>query len=341
MFLNFFTFVKNLILLLDNHNRVINYLRLAVTDRCNLRCTYCMPENGLNWLARKDLMSYEEMLRICSLLVDMGINKIRITGGEPFVRKDIILFISELAKLKGLEQINMTTNGVLTAPYVSEFKRLKIKSCNLSLDTLDRERFFEITRRDELLQVMETLEKLLFYGIETKINAVVMENKNTDEIVKMVEMTKHLPISMRFIEEMPFNGAENDFSGIKWNSEKILATIKEKYPTIEKTIDPPNATAFNYRIPNHKGTIGIIAAYSRSFCGTCNRIRLTPDGGLKTCLYGDNILNVKDLLRNSFLNKDIENELLRVFSARAKDGFEAEKMRDKSSAFASMATIGG
>ena len=328
-------------MLLDNHNRVINYLRLAVTDRCNLRCTYCMPENGLDWLARKDLMSYEEMLRICSLLVDMGINKIRITGGEPFIRKDIMLFISELAKLNRLEQINMTTNGVLTAPYISEFKRLKIKSCNLSLDTLDRERFFEITRRDELLQVMETLEKLLFYGIETKINAVVMENKNTDEIVNMVEMTKHLPISMRFIEEMPFNGAKNDFSGIKWNFEKILATIKEKYPTIEKTIDPPNATAFNYKIPNHKGTIGIIAAYSRSFCGTCNRIRLTPDGNLKTCLYGDNILNIKDLLRNSFSNKDIEKELSSVFNTRAKDGFEAEKMRDKSSIFASMATIGG
>src|SRR4051812_2172253 len=151
--------------LFDNHGRPINYLRLAVTDRCNLRCFYCMPENGIDWLERKELMSYEEMLRICTLLVKMGIEKIRITGGEPFVRKGIMSFLADLSKL-GLKQLTVTTNGVLTAPLVPELKKLGINSVNLSMDTIDRNRFFAITRRDELPQVLETMEQLLRHDME-------------------------------------------------------------------------------------------------------------------------------------------------------------------------------
>ena len=145
----------------DNHGRTINYLRLAVTDRCNLRCFYCMPEEGIDWLSRSELMTYEEMLRICSLLVKMGVEKIRITGGEPFVRKDIMKLLASLSLIQGLQQITVTTNGVLTAPLVPELKKIGIHSVNLSLDTLDRNRFFSITRRDELPKVLETLEQLL------------------------------------------------------------------------------------------------------------------------------------------------------------------------------------
>ncbi len=328
-------------MLFDNHNRKINYLRLAVTDRCNLRCTYCMPEHGLEWLSRKELMSYEEMLRVCTLLVNMGIEKIRITGGEPFVRKDIMQFMSALAALDGLKQLNITTNGILTAPYISEFKKLKIRSVNLSLDTLDRERFFEITRRDELLDVMHTLDELLKYGLEVKINAVVMEGKNIQDILPLVELTKKMPISVRFIEEMPFNGEGNAYSGLHWNYIKILETIKEQYPDIQKIPDPPNATAYHYQIPNHKGTVGIIAAYTRSFCGTCNRIRLTPEGVLKTCLYGDGVMNVKDLMRRHPSNDELHSQLLNVLQHRAKDGWEAERNRDPHNVHSSMATIGG
>ena len=136
-------------MLTDNYGRKVNYLRLAVTDRCNLRCFYCMPEDGLNWLSRAELMTYEEMLQICALLVGMGIEKIRITGGEPFVRKDIMEFLSALSKVKGLNELTITTNGVLTAPYVADLKKIGVKSVNLSLDTLDAGRFFNITRRDE------------------------------------------------------------------------------------------------------------------------------------------------------------------------------------------------
>ncbi|HTE00272.1 MAG TPA: GTP 3',8-cyclase MoaA [Mucilaginibacter sp.] len=329
-------------MLTDNHGRKINYLRLAVTDRCNLRCFYCMPEEGLNWLSRKELMSYEEMLQSCTLLVKMGIEKIRITGGEPFVRKDIMQLLTALSGLQGLNELTITTNGVLTAPLVPELKKIGIKSINLSLDTLDANRFFSITKRDEFGKVMETLEQLLKHDIEVKINAVVMDGKNTQDIIPLIELTKELPVSVRFIEEMPFNGDGHVYEGLKWDYVRILGEIKIKYPSIEKLQDPTYSTSYNYHIPGHKGSIGIIAAYSRTFCGTCNRIRITPQGELKTCLYDAGVLNIKDLIRSGISENDLQAALLNTFSHRPKDGWEAEHNRNiNDPAHESMATIGG
>lgn len=324
-------------MLRDNHGRVINYLRLAVTDRCNLRCFYCMPEEGIDWLSRKELMTYEEMLRVCSLLVKMGIEKIRITGGEPFVRRDIMPFLSSLSKLNGLKELTVTTNGVLTAPLIPELKRLGIKSINLSLDTLDRNRFFAITRRDELPAVMYTMEQLLHHGMEVKVNAVVMDGKNTQDITSLVELTKDLPVSVRFIEEMPFNGGDMHYASLKWDHIKILEAIKEHFPGIKKMQDPAYSTSYNYHIPGHKGSVGIIASYTRSFCGTCNRIRITPQGMLKTCLYDNGVLNIKDLVRDGLGDDQIGGELLKAIGSRAKDGWQAEKNK----VHESMAAIGG
>jgi molybdenum cofactor biosynthesis protein A len=329
-------------LLSDNHGRKINYLRLAVTDRCNLRCFYCMPEEGLNWLSRNELMTYEEMLQICSLLVGMGIEKIRITGGEPFVRKDIMQFLTSLSKLKGLNELTITTNGVLTAPHIPELKAIGINSINLSLDTLDANRFFGITGRDEFSNVMETLEQSLKYGIDVKINAVVMDGKNIQDINPLVQLTKDLPVSVRFIEEMPFNGDGHVYGGLKWDYLRILEEIKEKYPDIHKIDDPLFSTSYNYQIPGHKGSIGIIAAYSRTFCGTCNRIRITPVGELKTCLYDNGILNIKNLMRQGTNEDDLKDILIKTFNQRAKDGWEAERLRKENiGVHESMATIGG
>jgi len=326
----------------DNHGRKINYLRLAVTDKCNLRCFYCMPENGLHWTARNELMTLEEMTHICSLLVHMGISKIRITGGEPFVRKDIMELLTNLAAMEKLEALTLTTNGVLTAPHVKDFKKFGITSVNLSIDTLDRDRFFSITRRDELPNVLKTLDALLFHKVETKINAVVMDGKNTQDIGSLADFTRDIPVSVRFIEEMPFNGGESHQPGIEWNYIKILQTLKDRYPDITKIPDPPFSTSYNYQIPGHQGNIGIIAAYSRSFCGSCNRIRLTPVGQLKTCLYDDGVLNIKDLIRNGSSDEAIRSELLAAFGQRAKDGFEAERKRNgRNPVHESMATIGG
>ena len=329
-------------MLIDNHGRTINYLRLAVTDRCNLRCFYCMPENGIDWLSRSELMTYEELLRICSLLVKMGVEKIRITGGEPFVRKDIMKFLAALSLTKGLQQITITTNGVLTAPLVPELKSLGIKSVNLSLDTLDRNRFFSISKRDELPRVLETLDQLLRYNMDVKINAVVMDGKNTQDILSLVELTKELPVSVRFIEEMPFNGGGSHYVKLQWNYIRILETIKEKYPDIQKTPDPPYSTSYNYHIPNHKGNVGIIAAYTRTFCGTCNRIRITPVGVFKTCLYDNGVLNIKELIRNGLSDDAIATHLINAIQHRSKDGWEAERLRkEKMPVHESMATIGG
>jgi len=296
----------------------------------------------LNWLSRSELMSYEEMLQACQLLVKMGIEKIRITGGEPFVRRDLMKFLTALSNIKGLNELTLTTNGVLTAPLVPELKKLGIRSLNLSLDTLDANRFFAITHRDEFGKVMETLDELLKHGIEVKINAVVMDGKNTQDIIPLVEMTKELPVNVRFIEEMPFNGEGHVYNGLKWDYVRILDEIKQQYPQIQKLQDGPYSTSYNYRIPGHKGNVGVIAAYSRTFCGTCNRIRITPDGILKTCLYDEGVMNVKDLMRSGIAENDLQNKLLDAFGNRAKDGWEAERKRNVNDpAHESMATIGG
>jgi cyclic pyranopterin phosphate synthase len=301
-----------------------------------------MPEEGLNWLTRSELLTYEEMLSVCSLLVKMGIEKIRITGGEPFVRKDIMQLLRALSELQGLNELTITTNGVLTAPFIPELKKIGVRSVNLSLDTLDANRFFAITKRDEFASVMETFEQLLKHDIEVKINAVVMDGKNTQDIIPLVELTRDLPVSVRFIEEMPFNGDGHIYTGLQWDYIRILDEIKQKYPDISKLTDSPYSTSYNYQIPGHKGNVGVIAAYSRTFCGTCNRIRITPDGELKTCLYDTGVLNIKDLIRKGLTDSDLENELLNVFSHRSKDGWEAEKNRSKNlPAHESMATIGG
>lgn len=330
-----------LIVLKDNHGRAIQYLRLAVTDRCNLRCHYCMPEHGLEWTSRSALLSYEEMLRMCKLLVRLGINKIRITGGEPFVRKDLMKFIRALSKLDGLEQINLTTNGVITAPLVPELKKLGIHSVNLSLDTLDREKFFQITRRDELPRVLETLDALLSHDIKVKINAVVMDGQNTDNLQHLAEMTQNLPVDVRFIEEMPFNGGDHQTARPHWDHVRILNTLRQRWPDLEKVPDPPYSTSMNYRVPGHRGKVGIIAAWSRTFCGTCNRIRVTPQGVLKTCLYDHGVLQLRDLMREGLSDAELSDHLLYAFNHRHKDGWEAEAARQGIPVEESMATIGG
>lgn len=313
-----------------------------MTDRCNLRCFYCMPEHGLNWLSRKELLSYEEMLRISAMLVKMGIEKIRITGGEPFVRKDLMPFLSDLSGISGLQELTITTNGVLTAPFIPELKKLGIRSVNLSLDTLDRQRFLNITHRDELANVLLTLEQLLKHDMDMKINAVVMDGKNTQDILPLVQLTKDLPISVRFIEEMPFNGKSESYEAPQWDMVRILTTIKDTYPDIQKLQDPPYSTSYNYQVPAHKGTVGIIAAYTRSFCGTCNRIRITPQGMLKTCLYDNGVLNIRDMLRGDLSDNEIQQALLKALNMRAKDGWMAEQTRPDSNIFhESMAAIGG
>lgn len=317
----------------------MNYLRLAVTDRCNLRCFYCMPAEGLPWIERRSLMSYEEMLRLCRLGTSMGISKIRITGGEPFVRKDMMSFLTALTQLNGLDELTLTTNGVLTAPLVPELKKIGIRSVNLSLDTLDRDRFFSITRRDELPKVLETLDALLQHDIRVKINAVVMAGKNTQDIIPLVQLTRDLPVDVRFIEEMPFNGSGLPEPELLWDHLRIRNHIRETFPSLKKIPDPPFATAAHYSIDGHLGRVGIIAAYTRSFCGSCNRIRVTPLGDLKTCLYGPAEVNIKELMRQGQDDEALRAALMQALMQKPVDGRAAELTH--TGAFESMAAIGG
>ncbi len=327
--------------LFDNHGRPINYLRLAVTDRCNLRCFYCMPAEGISYVPKKELLSYEEMERLVRILAEMGISKIRITGGEPFVRRNLVDFLNRLHKVPGIEEVHITTNGVLTTPYVDELKAMGIASVNLSLDTFDRQRFKEITRRDEFERVLDCFHALLAHNIPTKINAVVMEGKNTQDIIPLTELTQQYPVSVRFIEEMPFNGEGSHYPVLVWTHQKILEVLKQHYPAIEKIADAPASTSYNYQIPGHQGTVGIIAAFSRTFCGTCNRIRLTAQGTLKTCLYDQGVLDIKNIVRAGATDTEIRKVFETTFQNRAKDGFEAEQRRRSQSVSESMSTIGG
>lgn len=327
-------------MLVDNHGRTINYMRLAVTDRCNLRCFYCMPEEGIKYVDKKELLSFEEMYRMINAFGELGISKLRITGGEPFVRKGIMDFLEQVSANSFIKQVHITTNGTFTEDKIEQLERMGIASVNLSLDSLDKQRFFEITRRNLYDQVMSTFKALVQSEISTKINMVVMEGKNIEDIYPMLELAKEHDVSVRFIEEMPFNGTLGQGNATFWPAQKILDHINEKY-TIEKLPDPPNSTSTNYRIKGFKGSFGIIAAYTRTFCGSCNRIRVTPQGDLRTCLYEKGAMSLRDIIRSTEDDKQLKMALQQAIGHRAKDGFEAEERRSENPVSESMATIGG
>ncbi|HVI46932.1 MAG TPA: GTP 3',8-cyclase MoaA [Chitinophaga sp.] len=325
-------------MLTDAHHRIVDYVRLSVTDRCNLRCTYCMPEL-MRFVPRKELLTDDEIFSLLQLLAEAGISKVRITGGEPFLRPGLMPLLERISGIQGITEIAVTTNGVLTQPYIPLLKAAGINNINLSLDTLQAERFRRITHRDKFTGVMQTLENLLQHGMQVKINVVIMEDVNTDEINNFVALTRENNLSVRFIEEMPFNGQGHTFSGISWNYHRILDTISNSYTLIKET-DAPHSTSLNYSIPGHQGNVGVIPAYSRTFCGTCNRIRISATGSVKTCLYGNDVLNVRDMMRGNVTPAGLLSALQSAIHTRPADGFTAEKQHTDS-LMESMSVIGG
>ncbi|MCW5515215.1 GTP 3',8-cyclase MoaA [Muriicola sp. Z0-33] len=327
-------------MLVDNHNRTINYLRLAVTDRCNLRCNYCMPSEGINFEKNDKLLTIEELSRLSKIVVEQGIDKIRITGGEPFVRKDLMVLLRYLTELDGLDDISITTNATLIGPYISELKTLGINNINVSLDAIDRETFERITRRDLYDTVHNNLIRLITEGFNVRINFIALENQNTQDIIPILELMKHYPVSVRFLEEMPFNGGSRSFDALSWSYKKILEHIKTEFPDFEKLPSPPTSTSINYKIKGHTSTFGLIPSFTRTFCGSCNRLRITATGDVITCLYGKPVTNLRDLMRSDNENESVQSALVRVLNKRAKTGFEAQKQH--SSVFqSSMTSIGG
>lgn len=326
--------------MIDNHNRTINYLRLAVTDRCNLRCNYCMPAEGINFAKNDKLLTIEELKTLSSILVGQGIDKIRITGGEPFVRKDLMELLRHLAKLDSLKDISATTNATLIGPYIDELKSLGIKNINVSLDAINKATFERITRRDQYDTVHNNLIRLISEGFNVRINFIALDGQNTQDILPILELAKHYPVSVRFLEEMPFNGGSKTFQKITWDYKKILEHIREAHPDFYKLESPSTSTSINYKIPGHMGTFGVIPSFSRTFCGTCNRLRVSATGDVITCLYAKPSANLRDIMRSENAKSKVEEQILKAVGSRAKTGFEAqEKYREVFSN--SMTSIGG
>lgn len=327
--------------LIDSFGRQMDYVRLAVTDRCNLRCQYCMPAHGIEIAPREDLLTFKEMYRIIRVLTELGVSKVRLTGGEPFVRKDFVGFLEMLSYNDLLEAINITTNGAMIAKHIPVLEKMdKIKHINLSIDSLQKDKFHKITRRDVFPEVYETFEALEKSSLNLKLNVVVQAGFNTDEIVDFVALTKDKNVAVRFIEEMPFNGKGQRDMQENWNYNRILDEIKTVF-AVEPIISEKSSTSRNFRINNHKGTVGIIPAFTRTICGDCNRIRITPVGTFKNCLFDDGVFNLRDFLRNGASNEDLKELFLKLVKDKPKNGFIAEANRTKGNVSESMSTIGG
>jgi GTP 3',8-cyclase len=284
--------------MLDNNHRSINYLRLSVTDRCNLRCIYCMLEEGIRFLPRHEILSYEEMLHLVWLCVQSGIRKVRLTGGEPLVRQGILPFIDRLCRMEGLEEISLTTNGVLLKEMARDLRGCGICRINVSMDTLKPERFREITRRDCFDRVWEGIEEAESAGFKPlKINVVAMKGINDGEILDFARLTYKKPYHVRFIEMMPV-GEKNAWTSDRFMStQEILKTIQSLAPLKPAATGPLDGPAQRYILEGACGEIGLIGALSHRFCETCNRLRLTADGHLRGCLFSDQEQDMKTPLR--------------------------------------------
>ncbi|MEJ5301588.1 MAG: GTP 3',8-cyclase MoaA [Thermodesulforhabdaceae bacterium] len=311
----------------DSRGRVVDYLRLAVTDRCNLCCIYCMPPEGIPKLIHKDILSYEELLRLATIARSLGISKIRITGGEPLVRKGIVDFVRRLVDITNPGEVTMTTNGVLLADLAKDLFQAGIKRINISLDTLKPERFREITRRDAFYDVIRGIEKAMEVGFQpVKLNVVVMKGINDDEVEDLARLTIKEPFHVRFIEFMPFGGDEWEKRFLP--ADEIIDRIKS-LGEIEPTVSlRSNGPARYMRIKGGAGKIGIISPMTHHFCNSCNRLRITPKGNLRTCLFSKEETDLRGLLRDGVSDGEIAKVILDALRNKpANRAFDVELLR--------------
>ena len=295
--------------LIDRHGRKHTYLRISVTDRCNLRCTYCMPPQGIDWTPRPELMTEGEIVRLARIFVGMGIDKIRLTGGEPLSRRGIETIAARLAALPGLRTLAMTTNGISLDRRAQPLRDAGVNSLTVSLDTLKRERFAEITKRDQFKAVAAGIEAALAAGFAPlKINTVVMRGVNDDEILDFVEWAKDRPVNVRFIEYMPFRDNHWSKGGLLPYAD-MRRLIEARYPLIPLLGDP-SAVGKDFKIAGHQGTVGFVTSMTENFCGGCNRLRVTSDGNIKSCLFHPAEKSLRDAMRDGALDEEIERLIL-------------------------------
>ena len=279
----------------DSLGRTIDYLRVSVTDRCNLRCRYCMPEEGVTWFEHSQILTYEEIIRLCRIFYELGIRKVKVTGGEPLVRKGVPWLIRALKESCHMEQVTLTTNGVLLKEQIGGLVEAGLDGVNISLDTLNREKFLEITRRDQLSEALDGLSEALRYPeLNVKVNCVPAAY-NLDEVTAIAGLAKDDPLTVRFIELMPIGQGRNK-DGI--SEEKILGLLEQKYGVLcPYDGNMGNGPAHYYELPGFRGKIGFISAISHKFCGECNRVRLTSQGFLRPCLASETGCDLRALLR--------------------------------------------
>ncbi|XP_069708650.1 molybdenum cofactor biosynthesis protein 1 isoform X2 [Phaenicophaeus curvirostris] len=297
--------------LTDSFGRQHNYLRISLTEKCNLRCQYCMPEEGVQLTPKSELLTAQEIISLARLFVKEGVEKIRLTGGEPLIRPDVVDIVGQLYKLEGLKTIAITTNGINLTRLLPRLKEAGLNAINISLDTLVPAKFEFIVRRKGFHKVMEGIHKATELGYcPVKVNCVVMRGFNEDELLAFVDFTKDLPLDVRFIEYMPFDGN-------KWNFKKMVSykemldTIKQRWPELEKLPCEASSTAKSYKVPHFQGQISFITSMSEHFCGSCNRLRITADGNLKVCLFGNSEVSLRDHLRSGAS----EEELVQIIGA--------------------------
>jgi cyclic pyranopterin phosphate synthase len=291
----------------DGHGRLIGDLRVSVTDRCNFRCQYCMPAEGLPWLERAEILTFEEIARLVGLMAAMGVRDVRLTGGEPLVRREFPRLASMLASIEDVNEVSVTTNGFLLERDAEALVRAGIDRFNVSVDSLQRDRFFELTRRDALPQVLRGLERLGSFpeAHPIKINAVAIRGFTEDEVIPFAELARRTPYQVRFIEFMPLDADH------AWTDDQVLTgretrdAINAVFP-LEAEPRKPHATARVYRFADGRGRIGFINPVSEPFCGDCNRIRLTADGRLRTCLFSLNETDLRDPMRAGADDHELE-----------------------------------
>ena len=293
--------------LVDSYGRRHDYLRVSLTDRCNFRCQYCMPSDGIEWQDKAEILSFEEIEKLVRIFVRLGVRKVRLTGGEPTVRKGIVELVQSLGQIEGIERLLMTTNGTSLKKIVIPLKQAGLNGINISLDSLQRDRFQRITRRDAFDNVMVGIEASVVAGISTKINVVVMPGMNDDELIDFVEFVRNRPIQVRFIEFMPFGGN-------LWKPERVMgyADMKEiltRKFVLNRLPGEISDVAKEFWIEGFQGTVGFVTSVTDSFCEGCNRIRMSADGRLKTCLFLPNQTSLRDMVRSNASDEDIANAI--------------------------------
>ena len=302
--------------LVDSFQRKIDYARIAVTDRCNLRCYYCMPAEGTIYEKRKDLLSLDEIYFILEVLGDLGFAKIRFTGGEPFLRPKFMFLIRKVCELGKFHSLHITSNGVFLPKYLPELKELSVLNINLSLDSLDESTFQKITRRNDFQKVIDAFYAMINWGFKVKVNTVAMRGINEADILPISQLAKDHPVDVRFIEEMPFNGTGQSNQRI-FKVADIKSILMTAYPDMISLPVKPGSTTMGFQVPGHTGKLGIIAAVTRSFCDTCDRLRVTAKGEIKNCLYDNGVFSLRDYLRQGASQSELAEKIKEIVRLKA------------------------